>query len=152
MIFVFTYSFFVCRHQYIAHVCRKHDQFVFKKVFMCKFVSKSAVISSVFVYFYISASLCVCVCVCVRMCMQLARPLSAQIGFCGRDKSDLLPTLTKSQPLVARGHPRYLGNLGNPGKFVQLGYSWQVGQFGQSWLFGQFKPPVATGHPHYLGD
>ena len=84
---------------------------------MCKFVSKSAVISSVFVYLYISASLCMC----VSMCMQLARPLSAQIGFCGRDKSDLLPTLTKSQPLVARGHPRYLGNLGNPGKLGNLG-------------------------------
>ena len=106
---------------------------------MCKFVSKSAVISSVFVYLYISASLCVCVCVCVRMCMQLARPLSAQIGFCGRDKSDLLPTLTKSQPLVARGHPRYLGNLGNPGNLCNLGIPGKLGNLGNPGYLGNLS-------------
>ena len=69
--------------------------------------------------------------------MQLARPLSAQIGFCGRDKSDLLPTLTKSQPLVARGHPRYLGNLGNPGNLGNLDIPGKLGN---------------SGNPGYLGN
>ena len=68
--------------------------------------------------------------------MQLARPLSAQIGFCGRDKSDLLPTLTKSQPLVARGHPRYLGNLGNPGN---LGIPGKLGNLGNPGYLGNLS-------------
>ena len=47
----------------------------------------------------------VCVCVHVFAVRVTRRQASAKIGFCARDKSELLPTLTKSQPAVAGGQP-----------------------------------------------